>query len=189
MMQASILHRLATYSINGGGVYARVSTTTIRPALVAISALYSSTISNSFSNKASSELPPKTTAPDFTNDLTFAENAWTETEARIRKEALQSSLAKFKRETLAKDHAFDVNRTTSDHSTVSNIEETGNFLTKAEFDQTVRLDSSERAFDENDFPSKVTHVVKGKSKVVGKSEQKEVFEGDHAFDVNNNSKE
>ena len=124
-------------------------------------------------------------SPDFTNDLTFAENAWMEREARIRKDTFQSNLEKLKRETLANDHAFDVNEKTRETSTKSDNQDTENVLTKVGFDRTVRLDSSDHAFDENDFPAKVAHVVTGKSRMVHRSKQ-EVFESDHTFDVNNN---
>lgn len=179
MIQASILRQLAISDVN-----VRVSTTILRPTALAIGARYANTISSYFSTKSSAELR-KAKGPDFTNDLSFAENTWAEREAQIRKKALQSSLSKIKRESLVKNRAFDVNETALDLSTVSRTVETGNFLTKAEFDPSVESDSSDHTFDENDFPVKAAHVVTGTSEVVGQS-KKELSERDHTFDVNNN---
>ena len=182
MIRASILRKLATPNVNGGGNLSRVSVKILRPAALAISARYASTLSNYFSTKA----PTKATsarAADFANDLTFAENAWTEREARIRKEALQSSIKKFKREAFVKDHSFDVNEKIPDRPKKPETVKTGDYLTKAVFDKSVKDDPSDHAFDENDFPGKVSHVVKGATKIVGKDER-ELFESDHTFDVN-----
>lgn len=183
MIQASILRQLTAPNVNGGGTLSRVSVTIIRPAALAISARYAGTLSNYFSTKAPTKAS-SVQAPNFANDPTFAENAWTETEEHIRKKALQNSLKKFKREAFLSDHSFDVTEEVPDHPTKPKTVETGDFLTKAVFDQSVKNDSSDHAFDENDFPGEVAHVVKGASTIVGKNGERELFESDHAFDVN-----